>query len=71
LVFIKKSNQTENFLTGSDRPVSVYLGFLGQKLVWLDFSGLARFSWFFPGLGSIWFGFLLIKLKPNQTSRFF
>jgi hypothetical protein len=52
--------------------------FLGQKPVWLSFSVLARFdSVFFPvffGLGSVrfsFFGFRLIKPKPNQTGRFF
>jgi hypothetical protein len=43
--------------TGSNRPVSVRLGFLGQKpvlvgfSVWLVFFGLARFFWF--GFGSV------------------
>jgi len=85
LVFIKKSNQTEIFLkknrnrteTGSNRPVSV---FLGQKPVQ---TGLARFSRFFPVLarffrfgsvfcrfrfGSVFrfFGFSFIKPKPNR-----
>jgi hypothetical protein len=42
------------------------------------FSVLARFGsvffWFFSGFGSVrfgFFGFLLIKPKPNRTGRFF
>jgi len=42
------------------------------------FSVLARFGsvffWFFSGFGSVrfgFFGFLLIKPKPNRTDRFF
>ena len=76
--FYKKNNQTEFFFknqnrteTGSNRPVSVQFGFLGQKPVQ---TGLTRFSefWlgFFSGFGSVWFGFfsfLLIKPKPNRT----
>jgi hypothetical protein len=63
--FLKKTK------TGSNRPVSVRLGFLGQKLVQ---TGLARLFpvWlgFFPVLVRFgFFGFRLIK--PNQTSRFF
>jgi hypothetical protein len=55
----------------------VWFGFLGQKPVQ---AGLARFSQFFPVLarffsgffnfGSVqfgFFGFLLIKPKPNQS----
>jgi hypothetical protein len=87
LVFIKKNNQTEFFFlknrteTGSNRPVSVRFGFLGQKPVQ---TGLAWFFWFgsvlawffsgFFGLGSVrfgFFGFLLIKAKQNRTGRFF
>jgi hypothetical protein len=52
LVFIKK-NQTEFFNkkeTGSNRPVSVRFGFLGQKPVQ---NGLARFWLSF----SVWIGF--------------
>ena len=91
-VFFKKNNHTEIFFfkkteTGSNRPVSVRFGFLGQKPVqtglarffrfWLGFFGLARFFqvWLgFFGLGSVrlgFLGFLLIKLKPNRTGRFF
>jgi len=93
-VFIKKSNQTEFFFfkknrnrteIGSNRPVSVRFGFLGQKPVWLGFSGFGsvffRFWLGFFGFGSVWldffssflsvsvrfFGFLLIKPKPNRT----
>ena len=48
LFFLKKNwNRTE---TGSNRPVSVRFGFLGQKPVQ---TGLARFSRFF----SVWLGF--------------
>jgi hypothetical protein len=47
----------------SNRPVSVRLGFLEQKPVWLRF---------FSGFGSFWFfHFLLIKPKPNRTDWFF
>jgi len=66
-VFIKKSNQTEFFFfekknrnrteTGSNRPVSVRFGFLGQKPVQ---TGLARFFRFwlgFLGFGSVFSGF--------------
>jgi len=59
LVFIQKNNQIKIFFkkteTGSNRPVSVWFGFLGQKSVWLGFFGLA---WFFPvffSLGSVRF----------------
>jgi hypothetical protein len=48
----KKSNQTEIFFkteTGPNRPVLVWFGFLGQKLVQ---TGLA---WFFP----VWLFFVL------------
>ena len=64
-VFIKKNNQIEIFKkkteTGSNRPISVKFGFLGQKPIQ---TGLARFFpvWldFFPGFfqfgfSSIWF----------------
>jgi hypothetical protein len=64
-VFIKKvtkpkfKKKTE---TGSNRPVSVWFGFLGQKLVQ---TGLTRF---FLQFFSVWvwfgfFGFRLIKLN--------
>jgi hypothetical protein len=53
----KKPNRTK---TGSNRPVSVWFDFFGQKPVqtsltrffpvWLYFFGLARFFWF--GFGS-------------------
>jgi hypothetical protein len=70
LIFIEKSNQNEFFVkknqnrteTGSNRPVSVWFGFLGQKPVQ---TGLTRFFPFFVGFGSVpFFGFLLIK--PNR-----
>jgi len=73
--------------TGSNRPVSVRFGFLGKKPVqtgldrffwfWLGFLSLARFFWFgsvfFPvfSVSVRFFGFLLIKPKPNRTGRFF
>ena len=71
--FYQKNNQTE-FLkkkteTGSNRPILVRFGFLGQKQVqtglaqfWLDFSGLARFFRF--GFGSVCF--FAYKTEPNQ-----
>jgi hypothetical protein len=78
LFLSKKSNQTKKILkkpksvpteTGSNQPVSVQLGFFGQKPVQ---TGLARvFSGFFC-LGSIrfsFFGFSLIKPKSNRTER--
>ena len=79
--FLKKTE------TGSNRPVSVRFGFLGKKPVqtsldrffwfWLGFLSLARFFWFgsvfFPvfSVSVRFFGFLLIKPKPNRTCRFF
>jgi hypothetical protein len=57
--------------TGSNRFSSVFSGFGSVFPVWLGFaqfvSGLARFFFFF----SVWvrfgfFGFLLIKPKPNR-----
>jgi hypothetical protein len=70
----KKSNQTEikkkTTKAGSNRPVSVWFGFFGQKQVQ---TGFVRFFWFdlvlarfFP----VWvrfgfFGFRLIKPKLN------
>jgi hypothetical protein len=86
-VFFKKNNHTEIFLkkkteTGSNRPVSVRFGFLGQKPVqtglarffrfWLGFFGLARFFqvWLgFFGLGSArfsWFFAYKTKTEPNR-----
>jgi hypothetical protein len=73
LVFIKKSNQTEKKIKkktkiGSNRPVLVRFGFLGQKLVQ---TGLA---WFFPvwlGFFQFWFGsvflFFAYKTEPNRS----
>jgi hypothetical protein len=55
-IFFKKKNRTRTE-TGSNQPVSVRFGFLGQKpykSVWLGFSGLARF-WL--GFGSVLSGF--------------
>jgi hypothetical protein len=56
LNFFKKKTET-----GSNRPVSVWFGFLGQKPVWLGFFGLARFfsSFFQFGFGSV---FLVLGL---------
>jgi len=49
-----------------------WLGFSGLARFWL---GLARFFFrFFIGFGSVrfgFFGFLVIKPKPNRTGRFF
>jgi hypothetical protein len=56
----KNSNQTDfkkKTETGSNRPVLVRFGFLGQN----------RFKPFWLGF----FGFRLIKPKPNRTGRFF
>ena len=84
---IKSKSFFKKTETGSNRPVSVQFGFLGQKPVqtglarffrfgsvsrfWLGFfwSG-SVFSGFF-GFGSVRFGFLLIKPKPNRTGQFF
>jgi hypothetical protein len=61
-VFIKKvtkpkfKKKTE---TGSNRPVSVWFGFLGQKLVQTGLAWFFRFgsvfSSIFFGLGLVWF----------------
>ena len=73
--FYQKNNQTE---TGSNWPVSVRFGFLGQKPVQ---TGLARFFRF----GSVWLGFFsgflsvsvrfgffsFLFIKPNRTGWFF
>ena len=85
LVFFKKKkmkfNQNRFKPTGFG---SVQFNFLGKnrfKPVWLGFSG---FTWFFLvwlGFGSVFsslgsvqfgfFGFRLIKSKPNRTGQFF
>ena len=65
--------------TGSTRffQFGSVLARFSHFLVWLGFSGLVRFFfWFFFqfGFGSVqfsFFGFLLIKSKPNRTGRFF
>jgi hypothetical protein len=64
----KKFKKTE---TGSNRPVSVRFGsiVLGQKPVQ---TGLTRFFRFGSGFFPDWvrfgfFGFRLIKLKPNRS----
>jgi hypothetical protein len=65
----KKSNQTEIIFfwkkteTGSNRPVSVWFGFLGKKPVqtglarffrfWLGFLGFSGLARFFFGFGSV------------------
>jgi hypothetical protein len=50
---------------GSVRFFRAKTGLARFSRFWLGFSGLARFF-------SVWFfGFLLIKLKPNRTGRFF
>ena len=66
-IFIKKNNQNQFFLkkteTGSNRPVLVILEKNRFKPVWLGFFPVwVRFGFF---------GFKLIKPKPNRTSRFF
>jgi len=73
--------------TGSNRFGSVFpvlarfsRFWLGFFRFWLGFSGLARFrlglAQFFSGFLSVsvrfgFFGFLVIKPKPNRTGRFF
>jgi hypothetical protein len=75
-VFIKKYNQTEFFFkkteTGSNQPVLVRFGFLGQKPVQ---TGLARFFWFGSvffrfGFGSVslfWFQAYKTEIEPNRS----
>jgi hypothetical protein len=58
---------------GKNRFKPVWLGFSGFGSV---FSGLARFWLVFSGFLSVsvrfgFFGFLVIKPKPNRTGRFF
>jgi len=72
IFFLEKNrNCTE---TGSNRPVSVRFGFLGQKLVQIS---LARFFWFwlgFLGFGSVFSGFgsvFLVCLSFFGLARFF
>ena len=75
--FIKKNRNRTG--TGSNWPVSIRFGFLGQKpvqtgLTW--FFGLTRFFASLAQFFSVWvrfgfFGFRLIKPKPNWTGRFF
>ena len=78
-----KSNQTEKKIkkkteTGSNQPVSVRFGFLGQKSVqtgstrFFQFgSVLARFSRFdsvfFLFFFSVWVRFGFFVIKPNRT----
>ena len=61
--------------TGSNRPVSVRFGFLGQKPVLLGFSVWLVF-FRFGSVFLVWirfgfFSFRLIKPKQNRTGRFF
>ena len=73
-----KPGQTDRFRFGSvfygkNRFKPVWLGFSWFWLGFLGFSGLARF---FSGFFSVsvrfgFFGFLLIKPKPNRNGRFF
>jgi hypothetical protein len=71
---LKKKTETEPKPGQTDR---FRFGFLGKKPVqtglarfsrfWLGFFGLARFFFrFFVGFGSVRFGFLFIKPKPNR-----
>jgi hypothetical protein len=82
LVFIQKSNQTEIFLKKNRNRVkptgfgSVFWAKTGSNRFGLVFSILARFFSVWLGFGSVFsvsvqFGFLLLKLKPNRTGRFF
>jgi hypothetical protein len=88
-VFFKKSNHTEIFFfkkteTGSNRPVSVRFGFLGQKPVqtglarffrfWLGFFGLARFfsglaRFFRFGFGSARFSWFFAYKTKTEPNR--
>jgi len=71
LFFKKNQNRTE---TCSNRPVSVrfFRTKTGSNRFGSVFSGLAWFfSDFYFSFGSVRFGFLLIKSKPNRTGRFF
>jgi len=66
-VLSKKSNQTDlkKTETGSNRPISVRFGFLGQKPIWLDFFGLA---WFFRfRFGSV--QFFQFQAYKTETKR--
>jgi hypothetical protein len=80
-VFIKKNNQTEIIFflkkkteTGSNRPVSVRFGFLGQKPVQ---TGLALFFRFWLGFSrfgsvfSVWLGFFGLARFWLGLARFF
>jgi len=72
-VFIKNNNQTEikkKTETGSNRPVLVRFGFLGQKSVLVGFSVWLVF-FRFGSVFLVWilfgfFSFRLIKPKPNR-----
>jgi len=76
LFFFEKKTET-----GSNRLVSVRFVFLGQKPVWLGFSGFGSVFSSFGLVFSVWlgfsgflsvsvrfgfFGFLVIKPKPNR-----
>ena len=74
LVFIKKNNQTDFFFKNRNqfKPTGFRFGFLGQNRFKPVLLGFFRFVSVFFGLG--WFGFFgfrLIKPKPNRTGRFF
>jgi hypothetical protein len=83
-VFIKKNNQTEIVFkkknrnrteTGSNRPVSVRFGFLGQKPVQTGLPWFFRFGSVFSvfsvwlGFGSVFFGFGSVRFfaYKNET----
>ena len=79
LVFIKKNNQTEICFFKKPKPVQTdrfrfgSVWFLWQKPVQAGltrFFGLARFFQVFFRFGFSFFGFRLIKPKPNQTGQF-
>jgi hypothetical protein len=79
LVFIKKNNQTEICFFKKPKPVQTdrfrfgSVWFLWQKPVQAGltrFFGLARFFQGFFRFGFSFFGFRLIKPKPNRTGRF-
>jgi len=79
MVFIKKGNQTEFFLKKpkswqTDQfwfgSVRFFKAKTGSNQCGLVFSVLARFFSGFFGF-CLFFGFLIIKPKPNRTGRFF
>jgi len=75
LVFIKKNNQTEIFFekktkTRSNRPVSVWFGFLGQKPVQTGLAQFFRFWLGFLGFGSVFSGFGSVFFVLARFFRF-